>query len=120
MYQKGIYGMRQAISNTAKYGDVTVGPMLIDENVKNKMRYVLNRVQNGAFAKEWILENQAGRPVFNKLLGKDRKHLIEQVGSELRSMMSWLKPKKTEAKAAPKKAKRAKKAAKVKKKSKKK
>ncbi|MBU0687788.1 MAG: ketol-acid reductoisomerase [Candidatus Margulisbacteria bacterium] len=104
MYQQGIYGMRCAISNTAKYGDLTVGPMLIDENVKQKMRYVLNRVQNGSFAKEWILENQAGRPVFNKLMSKDRKHLIEQVGTELRSMMSWLKAKKAEVKPAPKKA----------------
>jgi ketol-acid reductoisomerase len=95
MYAKGIYGMRQAISNTAKYGDVTVGPMLIDDAVKNKMRYILSRIQNGTFAKEWILENQAGRPVFNKLLEKDNRHLIEEFGGVLRSMMSWLNPQKS-------------------------
>jgi ketol-acid reductoisomerase len=87
--------MRQAISNTAKYGDVTVGPMLIDDAVKNKMRYILSRIQNGTFAKEWILENQAGRPVFNKLLEKDNRHLIEEFGGVLRSMMSWLNPQKS-------------------------
>jgi ketol-acid reductoisomerase len=58
------------------------------------MRYVLSRVQSGSFAKEWILENQAGRPVFNKLLEKDNKHLIEEFGGVLRSMMSWLNPQK--------------------------
>lgn len=91
MYEKGIAGMRAAISNTAKYGDITCGPMIIDEGVKNRMRYLLNRIQSGSFAKEWILENQAGRPVFNSLLKKDREHLIEKVGSQLRQMMSWLK-----------------------------
>jgi len=91
MYEKGIAGMRAAISNTAKYGDITCGPVVIDESVKNRMRYLLNRIQNGSFAKEWILENQAGRPVFNALLKKDRTHLIEIVGAELRKMMNWLK-----------------------------
>lgn len=91
MYEKGIAGMRAAISNTAKYGDVTVGPYLIDETVKNKMKYILSRIQNGSFAKEWITENQAGRPVFLALLKKGREHLIEKVGAELRKMMNWLK-----------------------------
>lgn len=91
IYEKGIHGMRQAVSNTAKYGDVTVGPLIIDENVRNRMRYALGRIQNGTFAKEWISENQAGRPVFNALLKKDREHLIEQVGAKLRKMMTWLK-----------------------------
>ncbi len=91
MYEKGIAGMRAAISNTAKYGDVTVGPYLIDETIKNKMKYVLTRIQNGSFAKEWITENQAGRPVFLALLKKGREHLIEKVGAELRKMMNWLK-----------------------------
>ncbi|KAF0133783.1 MAG: ilvC [Candidatus Saganbacteria bacterium] len=93
MYEKGIAGMRAAISNTAKYGDITVGPYLIDESVKQKMKYVLNRVQNGSFAKEWITENQAGRPVFLALLKKDGEHLIEKVGEKLRGMMPWLKKK---------------------------
>jgi len=83
--------MRQAISNTAKYGDVTVGPMIIDEGVRNRMIYALSRIQNGSFAKEWILENQSGRTIFNALMKKDREHLIERVGAELRKMMSWLK-----------------------------
>ena len=91
MYEKGIAGMRSAISNTAEYGDLTVGPMIIDESVKNRMQYVLARIQNGSFAKEWITENQAGRPVFLALKEKGQKHLIEKVGGELRKMMSWLK-----------------------------
>ncbi|MBN3033024.1 MAG: ketol-acid reductoisomerase [Candidatus Saganbacteria bacterium] len=93
MYEKGIYGMRAAISNTAKYGDITVGPYLIDGGVKQKMKFVLDRIQNGSFAKEWITENQAGRPVFLALLKKDREHLIEKVGEKLRGMMPWLKKK---------------------------
>ena len=89
IYEKGITGMREAISNTAEYGDLTVGPILIDETVRNRMRYILSRIQSGAFAKEWITENQAGRPVFNKLAEQDRDHLIEKVGGELRKMFSW-------------------------------
>ena len=91
MNEKGIAGMRSSISNTAKYGDVAVGPYIIDDSVKQRMRYALARIQNGSFAKEWILENQAGRPVFLALLKKDAEHLIETVGQSLRSMMSWLK-----------------------------
>lgn len=91
MYEKGIAGMRDAISNTAKYGDITVGPYIIDDSVRARMQFALSRIQNGSFAKEWISENQAGRPVFNALMKKDREHLIEKVGAELRKMMSWLK-----------------------------
>lgn len=91
MYERGIDGMRQAISNTAKYGDVTVGPLIIDEGTKQRMQYALSRIQNGTFAKEWITENQAGRPVFNLLMKKDQEHLIEKVGARLRSLMSWIK-----------------------------
>jgi ketol-acid reductoisomerase len=83
--------MRDGISTTAKYGDITVGPYIIDDSVKARMQYALNRIQNGSFAKEWITENQAGRPVYNALMKKDREHLIEKVGAELRKMMSWLK-----------------------------
>jgi ketol-acid reductoisomerase len=93
MYEKGIAGMRDGISTTAKYGDITVGPYIIDESVKSRMQYALNRIQNGSFAKEWITENMAGRPVYNALMNKDRTHLIEKVGGELRKMMSWLKKK---------------------------
>jgi len=91
MYEKGIGGMREAISNTAEYGDITVGPYLIDESVKQKMRFVLSRIQNGSFAKEWILETMAGKPGFHALVRKDKQHLIEKIGQQLRSMMPWLK-----------------------------
>ncbi|MCX7832421.1 MAG: ketol-acid reductoisomerase [Actinobacteria bacterium] len=87
---RGISGMREVISNTAEYGDLTVGPKIIDEHVRNNMKAVLERIQSGEFAREWILENQAGRPVFNALRNKDKEHLIEKVGKKLRSMMSWL------------------------------
>ena len=91
MYEKGIYGMRAAISNTAKYGDVTVGPIIIDKDVKERMKVALKRVQDGSFAKEWIEENKSGRKKFNALLERDKEHQIEKVGSKLRDMMPWLK-----------------------------
>lgn len=90
MYRNGISGMRAAISNTAEYGDLTVGPHIIDEGTRERMKYILTRIQNGTFAKEWILENQAGRPVFLAQRKKGAEHLIEKVGAELRKMMSWL------------------------------
>jgi ketol-acid reductoisomerase len=93
MYERGIWGMRQAISNTAKYGDVSVGPKIIDAGVKARMRDALIRIQDGDFAKEWIAENKSGRKNFNALLEKDKNHLIEQVGARLRGMMGWLKKK---------------------------
>lgn len=91
IYERGIRGMRDAISNTAEYGDMTVGPRIINEQVKQEMKKVLAEIQSGEFAKKWILENQAGRPIFNALRKKDNEHLIEKIGPELRSMMSWLK-----------------------------
>jgi len=91
IYERGIRGMRDAISNTAEFGDMTVGPRIIDEQVKQEMKKVLAEIQSGEFAKKWILENQAGRPVFNALRKKDSEHLIEKIGPQLRSMMSWLK-----------------------------
>ena len=78
-------------SNTAKYGDVTSGPKVIDARVKKTMGKLLKRIQNGKFAKEWIAENEAGRPNFNALIQQDKDHLIEKVGAELRGLMSWLK-----------------------------
>lgn len=92
--QGGISFMRKAISDTAKYGDITRGPRIINEETKKEMKKILNEIQSGQFAKEWILENQVGRPVFNALLKKDEEHLIEKVGKVLREMMPWLKPKK--------------------------
>ena len=91
MYEKGIYGMRQAISNTAKYGDVTVGPQIIDKSVKERMKNALAKVQDGSFAKEWMDENKSGRKKFNALLEGDREHQIEKIGRVLRGMMPWLK-----------------------------
>ena len=90
MYESGIAGMRYSISDTAQYGDMTRGPRLIDASVRERMRQVLEEVQTGAFAREWILENRAGRPVFRALARRDEDHLIEQVGARLRAMMSWV------------------------------
>ncbi|WP_340695836.1 ketol-acid reductoisomerase [Hydrogenobacter thermophilus] len=89
IYQYGIAGMRYSISDTAKYGDVTRGERIY-KLVKPLMKNILEEIQKGEFAREWILENQAGRPVFNALLEKDRKHAIEEVGERLREMMPWI------------------------------
>ena len=91
MYQGGMSYMRYSISDTAEYGDYTRGPRVIDDYVKDEMRAILDEIQDGTFAREWILENQAGRPSFNALRRKEAQHPIEAVGKELRSMMSWLK-----------------------------
>lgn len=91
IHTKGISGMREAISDTAKYGDVTRGRVIINEETRRNMAKVLAQIQIGSFAKEWILENQAGRPVLNALLASDKNHLIERVGKKLRDMMPWLK-----------------------------
>ncbi|MEA3485372.1 MAG: ketol-acid reductoisomerase [Candidatus Aerophobetes bacterium] len=91
--ESGLNGMRSAISNTAEYGDLTRGPRIITERTREEMRKILKEIQSGEFAREWILENKAGRPVFNALSKKDEHHLIEKVGRDLRGMMSWLKRK---------------------------
>jgi ketol-acid reductoisomerase len=90
MWEKGIAGMRYSISDTAEYGDLTRGPRVIDENVRETMRELLAEIQSGEFAREWILENMANRPVFNALQRQGKEHLIETVGKELRGMMSWI------------------------------
>jgi ketol-acid reductoisomerase len=92
-YQGGLTLMREKVSNTAEYGDLTRGPRIITEETKNEMRRMLKEVQSGQFAREWILENQTNRPVFNALERKDREHPIEKVGRELRKMMKWLQTK---------------------------
>ena len=89
--ESGIAGMRFSISETAEWGDVTVGPKIIDASVKKKMERALKRIQNGAFAKEWIKENETGQKVFNKLRKDGEKHGIEKVGKRLRNTMPWLK-----------------------------
>jgi ketol-acid reductoisomerase len=90
MYEAGIAGMRYSISDTAQYGDMTRGPRIVNDDTKAEMKRILDEIQKGQFAKEWILENRAGRPSFNALARRDSTHLIEQVGQELRSMMSWI------------------------------
>jgi ketol-acid reductoisomerase len=91
MYEGGMEYMRYSISDTAEYGDYTRGPVVVDAHVKANMRKVLDQIQDGTFAREWILENQAGRPSFNALRRRNAEHQIEEVGAELRGMMSWLK-----------------------------
>ncbi len=89
IYQYGISGMRYSISDTARYGDVTRGKRIY-EVVKPIHKKILEEIQEGEFAKEWILENVANRPHFNALVKKDEEHLVEEVGKELRKMMPWL------------------------------
>lgn len=91
VYEGGLMHMRQVISDTAEYGDLTRGPRIINDRVKEEMRKILAEIQDGTFAREWILENQANRPVYHALRKKDAEHLIERVGKTLRSMMPWLK-----------------------------
>ncbi len=93
MYQGGLNYMRYSVSDTAEFGDYTRGPRVIDEMVRDEMRQILAEIQDGSFAREWILENQAGRPVYNALKRMEAEHPIELVGKELRAMMSWLKKK---------------------------
>ena len=87
----GLSYMRYSVSDTAEYGDYTVGRRIITEETKDEMRKVLKEVQEGAFARSWLLENKVGRPQFNKMREIEANHPIEQVGKELRKMMSWLK-----------------------------
>lgn len=90
IYKGGLSFMRDSVSHTAQYGDLTRGPRVIDDMVRENLWGILNEIQDGTFAREWILENHAGRPVFNALKRKDREHPIELIGAELRKMMSWL------------------------------
>lgn len=91
IYEGGISNMRYSISNTAQYGDLTRGPRIITEETKKEMKKILSEIQSGAFAKEWILECKANKPVFNALTRKGEEHPVEEVGQKLRAMMSWLK-----------------------------
>ncbi|MBP1730930.1 MAG: Ketol-acid reductoisomerase, partial [Deltaproteobacteria bacterium] len=90
LYEGGISWMRYSISDTAEYGDITRGRRVINEQTRAEMRKILKEIQSGEFAREWILENQANRPVYNAIKRKDSEHLIEQVGKKLRGMMSWI------------------------------
>ena len=91
IYETGIQGMRKRVSDTAEYGDLTRGKRIITEETRKEMKRILDEVQSGKFAKEWIEENQAGRPVFNALRKKDDTHPIEKIGRELRQMMPWMR-----------------------------
>ncbi|GJL93423.1 ketol-acid reductoisomerase [Hyphococcus sp.] len=91
-YEGGIAGMHKFISETAMYGDFVSGPRVINAETKQRMKEVLTDIQNGSFARDWILENQAGKPRFNQMLHADLEHPIEKTGKELRARMSWLKP----------------------------
>ena len=90
MYENGISGMRFSISDTAEYGDLTRGPRIIDDRVREEMRTILAEIRDGRFAEEWIAENRAGRPKFNELRERGKAHPIETVGAELRAMMPWI------------------------------
>ncbi|MCK4602844.1 MAG: ketol-acid reductoisomerase, partial [Phycisphaerae bacterium] len=84
---------RYSISNTAEYGDLAVGPKIIDASVKARMKEALGRIQDGSFAKEWLEECKAGKPNFKRLYEADKNHPIEVVGRELRKMFSWMEAK---------------------------
>jgi len=90
IWEKGISGMRYSISDTAEYGDLTRGSRIIDDHVRTTMRGILDEVRSGEFAREWILENQAGRPVYKALKRQGKQQLTEQVGKELRAMMPFI------------------------------
>jgi ketol-acid reductoisomerase len=92
-YQGGLNYMRYSVSNTAEFGDYTRGPRIVTEETKREMKRILTEVQSGQFAREWILENRAGQPVFKAIRRRDREHLIEQVGRDLRRMMTWIDAK---------------------------
>ncbi|MER7078460.1 ketol-acid reductoisomerase [Saccharopolyspora kobensis] len=89
MWEGGIAGQRYSISDTAEYGDLSRGPRVIDAHVKESMRKILAEVQDGTFAKEWVAEDEAGRPNFTKLQAEGNAHQIEEVGKKLRALMSW-------------------------------
>ncbi|MCE5244090.1 MAG: ketol-acid reductoisomerase [Syntrophobacteraceae bacterium] len=91
MYQGGLAYMRYSISDTAEYGDFTRGKRVITEETRKEMKKILSEIQDGTFARDWILENQAGRPMFTSMRAREKKHLIEEVGSKLRAMMPFLK-----------------------------
>ena len=90
IYEKGIAGMRYSVSNTAEYGDLTRGTRVITEETRAEMRKILAEIQNGQFAKEWLLENKVGRPEFNAIARRQADHPVEEVGKQLRAMMSWI------------------------------
>ena len=93
MYEGGMAGMRYSISDTAEFGDYMTGSRIITDDTRAEMKKILSEIQNGTFAKTWILENQANRPVFNAMRRQGAEHQIESVGKALRGMMPWMKKK---------------------------
>jgi ketol-acid reductoisomerase len=98
LHEGGLAKMHQFISETAKYGDLTRGPRIVNERVKNEMRKVLKEVRSGRFARQWIRENAEGRPNYQRLLAEDLDRQIERVGAGLRARMPWLQEKRRSAK----------------------
>jgi ketol-acid reductoisomerase len=94
MYEGGLAWMRHSISDTAEYGDYTRGPRVVNAQTKDEMRKILKEIQSGQFAKEFIIENQVGRPTFDKMREVEKAHPIEEVGKRLRDMMSWIREAK--------------------------
>jgi len=92
-YQGGLNYMRYSVSNTAEYGDYTRGPRIITDQTKAEMRRILDEVQSGQFAREWILENKANAPAFKAMRRRERSHAVEEVGLRLRRLMSWIDAK---------------------------
>jgi ketol-acid reductoisomerase len=97
MYERGIEGMRGSISNTAKYGDYTRGPRIVNDQTKATMKEILKEIQTGAFAQQWVAEHAAGKPSFNKFREDAAKHPIEKVGAKLRTLMPWFQTDKAPA-----------------------
>ena len=91
MYEGGLSWMRYSVSDTAEYGDYTRGPRIITDATRAEMRRILEEIRSGAFAREWIAEDDAGRPNFTRLREEARNHPIERTGKPLRRMMSWLR-----------------------------
>jgi ketol-acid reductoisomerase len=91
IYEGGIANMRYSVSNTAEYGDFTRGPRIVDEAVRARMKKILNDIQTGEFAKEFILENKAGAPTLKAMRRIGQAHPVEVVGARLRDMMPWIK-----------------------------
>ena len=89
IYESGFAGMRYSISNTAEYGDYITGPKIVTDETKKAMKKILSDIQDGSFAKEWLLENQAGCPHFNAMRKREAEHPLEKVGAELRKLYSW-------------------------------
>ncbi|MGD8906682.1 MAG: ketol-acid reductoisomerase, partial [Gammaproteobacteria bacterium] len=91
LHEGGLAKMHEFVSETAKYGDLTRGPRVVDEHARDQMRQVLAEIQDGTFAKQWAAEYEAGLPKYKAMMQKDLEHPIEKVGRELRARMSWLK-----------------------------